>query len=60
QQTHISQASGFGVDEGTGIIPGFPDVPTYESDEEISWKSSHEDDDDDVDDQSDADDADDD
>nr|GEW80636.1 hypothetical protein [Tanacetum cinerariifolium] len=36
---------------------GVLDVPTYESDEEISWKSSDEDDDDDdVDDQSDADD----
>nr|GEZ62157.1 hypothetical protein [Tanacetum cinerariifolium] len=35
----------------TGIIPGVLDVPTYESDEEISWKSSDEDDDDDVDDQ---------
>nr|GEW68037.1 hypothetical protein [Tanacetum cinerariifolium] len=35
-------------DEGTGLIPGVPDVPTYESDEEISWKSSDEDDDDDV------------
>nr|GEV73873.1 hypothetical protein [Tanacetum cinerariifolium] len=46
-QTHISQASGFGVDEGTGLIPGVPDVQTYESDEEISWKSSDEDDDDD-------------
>nr|GEZ85037.1 hypothetical protein [Tanacetum cinerariifolium] len=32
------------------------DVPTDESDEEISWKSSDEDDDDDVDDQSEADD----
>nr|GEU92780.1 hypothetical protein [Tanacetum cinerariifolium] len=32
--------------EGTGIIPGVPDVPTEESDEEISWKSSDEDDDD--------------
>nr|GEU61934.1 hypothetical protein [Tanacetum cinerariifolium] len=38
-------------DEGTGIIPGVLDVPTYESDEEISWKSSDEDNDDDVDDQ---------
>nr|GEW98900.1 hypothetical protein [Tanacetum cinerariifolium] len=28
QQTHISQASGFGVDNGTGIIPGVSDVPT--------------------------------
>nr|GEV57229.1 hypothetical protein [Tanacetum cinerariifolium] len=35
-----------GADEGTGLIPGVPDVPTYESDEEISWKSSDEDDDD--------------
>nr|GEU65740.1 copia protein [Tanacetum cinerariifolium] len=50
QQTHISQASRSGVDEGTGIIPGVPDVPTDEPDEEISWKSSDEDDDDDVDD----------
>nr|GEZ03374.1 hypothetical protein [Tanacetum cinerariifolium] len=47
-------------DEGTGIIPGVLDVPTYESYEEISWKSSDEDDDDNVDDQSDADDDDDD
>nr|GEW99130.1 retrovirus-related Pol polyprotein from transposon TNT 1-94 [Tanacetum cinerariifolium] len=37
-----------GVDEGTGIIPGVPNVPSYESDdEEISWKSSEDDDDDD-------------
>nr|GEY44384.1 hypothetical protein [Tanacetum cinerariifolium] len=48
-QTHISQASGSGIDEGTGIIPGVPDVPVEESDEETSWKSSDEDDDDDVD-----------
>nr|GEX70489.1 hypothetical protein [Tanacetum cinerariifolium] len=46
QQTHISQASGSGTDEGTGILPGFLDVPT---DEEISWKSSDEDDHDEVD-----------
>nr|GFD24356.1 hypothetical protein [Tanacetum cinerariifolium] len=32
-QIHISQASGSGADEGTGIIPGVPDVPTDESDE---------------------------
>nr|GEU56261.1 hypothetical protein [Tanacetum cinerariifolium] len=38
-QTHISHASGSGTDEGTGIIPGVPDVPAYESDDEkISWK----------------------
>nr|GEX59239.1 hypothetical protein [Tanacetum cinerariifolium] len=48
-QTHISQASGSGADEGTGSIPGVPDVPTEESDEKISWKSSDEEDDDDVD-----------
>ncbi|GJR68385.1 hypothetical protein Tco_0014450 [Tanacetum coccineum] len=38
-----------GIDEGTDSIPGVPDVPTYESDDEkISWKSSKEDDDDEV------------
>nr|GEW29946.1 hypothetical protein [Tanacetum cinerariifolium] len=47
QQTHIFQASGSGTDEGTGIIPGVLDVPTDESDEEISWKLSDEDNDDD-------------
>nr|GEV72374.1 hypothetical protein [Tanacetum cinerariifolium] len=52
-------------DEGTGIILGVPDVPNDKSDEEISWKSSDEDDnDDDVDkrsdDQNDDDDQDDD
>nr|GEU49310.1 hypothetical protein [Tanacetum cinerariifolium] len=33
--------------EGTGTIPGVPDVPTNESEEEISWKSTDEDGDDD-------------
>ncbi|GKB74520.1 hypothetical protein Tco_0935932, partial [Tanacetum coccineum] len=48
-QTHSSHASGSGADKGTGSIPGVPDVPTYESDDEqISWKSSEEDDDDEV------------
>ncbi|GKB27601.1 hypothetical protein Tco_0867002, partial [Tanacetum coccineum] len=48
-QTHGSHASGLGADEGTGVIPGVPDVPTYNSDDEqISWKSSNEDDDDEV------------
>nr|GEY23040.1 hypothetical protein [Tanacetum cinerariifolium] len=42
QQTHISQASGSSADEGTGTIPGVPDVPTDESEEEISWKSTNE------------------
>nr|GEU52240.1 hypothetical protein [Tanacetum cinerariifolium] len=47
QQTHISQASGFGADEGTGFIPGVLDVPTDESEEEISWNSTDEEGDDD-------------
>nr|GEV80406.1 hypothetical protein [Tanacetum cinerariifolium] len=37
------------ANEGTGTIPGVLDVPTEESDEEISWKSSDEGDDDDDD-----------
>ncbi|GKD96705.1 hypothetical protein Tco_1380602, partial [Tanacetum coccineum] len=38
-----------GANEGTGVSPGVPDVPTYGSeDEQISWKSSDEDDDDEV------------
>ncbi|GKD55489.1 hypothetical protein Tco_1288876 [Tanacetum coccineum] len=46
-QLHISQPSGSGAHEGTGVTPGVPDVPTYESDDEqISWKSSEEEDDD--------------
>nr|GEU99798.1 hypothetical protein [Tanacetum cinerariifolium] len=47
QQTHISQASGSGADEGTCTIPGVPDVPTDESEEEISWNSTDEEGDDD-------------
>ncbi|GJT38836.1 hypothetical protein Tco_0938701 [Tanacetum coccineum] len=48
-QTHNSHASGSGADEGTGSIPGVPDVPTYKSDDEqISWKSSEEEDDEEV------------
>nr|GEZ50882.1 hypothetical protein [Tanacetum cinerariifolium] len=39
--THISQANGFGADEGTGSIPGVPDVPTDESEEELSWNSTN-------------------
>nr|GFD16109.1 hypothetical protein [Tanacetum cinerariifolium] len=45
--THISQASGSGADEGTGSIPGVPDVPTDQSEEEISWNSTDEEGDDD-------------
>nr|GEW48108.1 putative ribonuclease H-like domain-containing protein [Tanacetum cinerariifolium] len=51
QQTHISEVSGSGADEGTGTIPGVPDVPTEESDEEISWKSDDQEEGDDEDDQ---------
>nr|GFB54307.1 hypothetical protein [Tanacetum cinerariifolium] len=47
QQTHISQVSGSGADKGTGSIPGVPDVPTDESEEEISWNSTDEEVDDD-------------
>nr|GEU49625.1 hypothetical protein [Tanacetum cinerariifolium] len=40
----LSQSSG--AHEGTRVTPGVPDVPTYEfDDEQISWKSSDEDDD---------------
>ncbi|GKA24156.1 hypothetical protein Tco_0710189 [Tanacetum coccineum] len=43
-QTHSSHASGSGAHEGTGVIPGVPDVPTYHSnDEEIPWKSNDDD-----------------
>nr|GFC34535.1 hypothetical protein [Tanacetum cinerariifolium] len=48
QETHISQHGGSCTDEGTGSKPGVPDVPSDDSEEEISWKSS---DDEDVDDQ---------
>nr|GEX21652.1 hypothetical protein [Tanacetum cinerariifolium] len=42
-----SQAHDSGAHEGTGIIPGVLDVPTYGSDDEqISWKSSDDEDDD--------------
>nr|GEW57925.1 hypothetical protein [Tanacetum cinerariifolium] len=40
QQTHISQTGGSGTDEGTGSKLGVPDVPTDESEEELSWNSS--------------------
>nr|GEX26237.1 hypothetical protein [Tanacetum cinerariifolium] len=47
QLAKMSKAKG--ADEGTGSIPGVPDVSTYESDDkQISWKSSKEDDDEEV------------
>nr|GEX34041.1 retrovirus-related Pol polyprotein from transposon TNT 1-94 [Tanacetum cinerariifolium] len=58
-QFYSSHVSGLGVDEGIGFSPGVANVPTYESDnEQISWKSSVDEDDDDVDDQSNDDDGD--
>nr|GEX45687.1 hypothetical protein [Tanacetum cinerariifolium] len=39
-QIHISQPSGLGTDEGSGFKPGVPDVPTDESEEELSWNST--------------------
>nr|GFC84125.1 hypothetical protein [Tanacetum cinerariifolium] len=45
--THISQASGSGADKGTGSIPGVPDVPTDESEEELSLNSTDDEGDDD-------------
>nr|GFC41561.1 hypothetical protein [Tanacetum cinerariifolium] len=41
QETHISQQSGSGTGEGTGSKPGVPDVPSDDSEEELSWKSSN-------------------
>ncbi|GKE71192.1 hypothetical protein Tco_1529264, partial [Tanacetum coccineum] len=43
KETHSSYASGSGVDEGTGVSPGVPDAPDYDSDDDISWKSSEDD-----------------
>ncbi|GKE21232.1 hypothetical protein Tco_1432744, partial [Tanacetum coccineum] len=48
KETHSSHASGSGADEGTSVTPGVPDVPDYDSDDDISWKSSDDDEDDDV------------
>nr|GFA27806.1 hypothetical protein [Tanacetum cinerariifolium] len=44
QQTHISQLGGFGTDEGTGSKLGVSDVPSDDSEEEISWNSSDDED----------------
>nr|GFD24745.1 hypothetical protein [Tanacetum cinerariifolium] len=48
QETHISQQRGSSTDEGTGSRPGVLDVPFDDSEEELSWNSS---DDEDVDEQ---------
>ncbi|GJQ90619.1 hypothetical protein Tco_0001758 [Tanacetum coccineum] len=48
-QQHNFHASGSGADKGTSVTPGVLDVPSYESEaEQISWKSSDEEDDDEV------------
>ncbi|GJY92664.1 hypothetical protein Tco_0508446 [Tanacetum coccineum] len=48
-QTYSSHTSGSGAGKGTCVIPGVLDVPTYNSDnEQISWKSSDEEDDNEV------------
>nr|GFB66993.1 hypothetical protein [Tanacetum cinerariifolium] len=44
QEMHISQQRGSGTDEGTGSRPGVPDVPSDDSEEELSWNSSDEED----------------
>nr|GFD21393.1 hypothetical protein [Tanacetum cinerariifolium] len=36
QETHISQQSGLGTDKGTGSKPGVPDVPSDDSEGELS------------------------
>ncbi|GJS34222.1 hypothetical protein Tco_0532604, partial [Tanacetum coccineum] len=46
KETHSSHASGSGADEGTGVTPGVPDAPNYDSEDDISWKSSDDDQDD--------------
>nr|GFA51342.1 hypothetical protein [Tanacetum cinerariifolium] len=40
RETHISQQSGSGIGEGTGSKPGVPDVLSDDSEEELLWKSS--------------------
>nr|GFD02428.1 hypothetical protein [Tanacetum cinerariifolium] len=44
QETRISQQHGSGTDEGTGSKPGVPDVPSDDSEEELSWNSSDDED----------------
>nr|GFB58087.1 hypothetical protein [Tanacetum cinerariifolium] len=48
QETHISQQRGSGTDEGTGSKSRVPDVPSDDSEEELSWNSF---DDEDIDEQ---------
>ncbi|GJY10506.1 retrovirus-related pol polyprotein from transposon TNT 1-94, partial [Tanacetum coccineum] len=54
KETHSSHASGSGADEGTGVTPGVPDAPDYDSEDDISWKSSDDDQDDEDEDKNDV------
>nr|GEY15845.1 hypothetical protein [Tanacetum cinerariifolium] len=45
QQTHISQASGSGADEGTGTIPGVPDDDENKDDDDDQDEGDDDDDD---------------
>nr|GFA28199.1 hypothetical protein [Tanacetum cinerariifolium] len=47
QKTHISQQRGSGTEEGTGSRPGVLDVPSDDSEEELSWNSFDDEDNDD-------------
>nr|GFD39821.1 hypothetical protein [Tanacetum cinerariifolium] len=40
QETHISQQRGSCTDKGTGSRPGVLDVSSDDSEEELSWNSS--------------------
>nr|GFC10910.1 hypothetical protein [Tanacetum cinerariifolium] len=44
QETHISQQRSSSTDEGTGSKPGVLDVPYDDSEEELSWNSSDDED----------------
>nr|GFB82047.1 hypothetical protein [Tanacetum cinerariifolium] len=44
QEMHISQQRSSGIDEGTGSKPGVLDVPSDDSEEELSWNSSDDED----------------
>nr|GEZ34512.1 uncharacterized mitochondrial protein AtMg00810-like [Tanacetum cinerariifolium] len=44
QETHISQQRGSDTDKGTGSKPWVPDVPSDDSEEELSWNSSDDED----------------
>nr|GEV38062.1 hypothetical protein [Tanacetum cinerariifolium] len=44
EQMHISQPGGSGTDKGTSSKPEVSDVPSDDSDEEISWNSSNDED----------------